>query len=182
KVNNYGVGGTRIAYQRHPSEKARYDLDFCGRCYDMDPNADIIVVFGGVNDYGHGDAPFGTVGDTSRSTFCGSVDYLCRTIRELYPDAVPVFLAPAHCLGDRCPSEGGIKPQDAEMRPLVDYVQAILEIAPRHGFHTLSLYDELGLDPNDNAVYEEYTVDGLHFNDKGHFLIAGCIQRFLESL
>lgn len=35
-VNNYGVGGTRLAHQIHPSEKPRYDLCFCGRVYDMD--------------------------------------------------------------------------------------------------------------------------------------------------
>ena len=43
KVNNYGIGGTRIAYQRHPSQKARYDQDFCARSYDMDKSADIII-------------------------------------------------------------------------------------------------------------------------------------------
>ena len=54
KVNNYGIGGTRIAHQNVPSEKPRYDLCFCGRAYNMERNADIIVVYGGVNDYIHG--------------------------------------------------------------------------------------------------------------------------------
>ncbi len=35
KVNNYGMGGTRIAHQSVPSEEPRYDLCFCGRAYDM---------------------------------------------------------------------------------------------------------------------------------------------------
>lgn len=183
KVNNYGIGGTRIAYQRHPSEKARHDLDFCGRAFDMDKDADVIIVFGGVNDYGHGDAPFGTVGDTSRETFCGSVDYLCRIIRSLYPKAIPVFLAPAHCLGDKETSVSIDRTVYAtEERPLSDYVEAILAIAPMHGFHTLSLYDELGLDPNDPDVYATYTTDGLHYNDLGHRIIADHVIRFIESI
>ena len=33
KANNYGIGGTRLAHQIHPSEKPRYDLCFCGRAY-----------------------------------------------------------------------------------------------------------------------------------------------------
>ena len=56
---NYGIGGTRIARQTIPSEKPRHDLDFPGRVDEMDPDADIVVVFGGTNDFGHGDAPLG---------------------------------------------------------------------------------------------------------------------------
>ena len=44
-VNNYGIGGTRLAHQIHPSEKPRYDLCFCGRVYNMDPTADMVEVF-----------------------------------------------------------------------------------------------------------------------------------------
>ena len=58
----------------------------------MDPEADIIVVFGGTNDYGHGDAPFGEIGDKERTTFCGAVDYLINRIRELYPSALLVMV------------------------------------------------------------------------------------------
>jgi hypothetical protein len=50
KVNNYGIGGTRFAYQSKPSENPRYDLYFCGRAQKMDRNCDIVVVYGGVND------------------------------------------------------------------------------------------------------------------------------------
>ena len=68
-VNNYSIGGTRLAHQIHPSEKPRYDLCFCGRAYDMDPSADMVVVYGGVNDFIHGDAPFGEMGDTTPATY-----------------------------------------------------------------------------------------------------------------
>ena len=56
---NYGIGGTRIARQQEPSEIAQFDLDFCQRVADMDPDADVVIVFGGTNDYDHGDAPIG---------------------------------------------------------------------------------------------------------------------------
>lgn len=39
----------------------------------MDRNCDIVVVYGGVNDYAHGDAPIGTPEDTTPSTFYGAV-------------------------------------------------------------------------------------------------------------
>ena len=47
---NYGVGGSRIAHQRTPSAKPRHDLCFCGRAYDLNKTADVIVVYGGIND------------------------------------------------------------------------------------------------------------------------------------
>lgn len=50
KVNNYGIGGTRLAHQVRPSEKPRYDLCFCGRAYEMDTTADGLHF----NDAGHG--------------------------------------------------------------------------------------------------------------------------------
>ena len=62
---NYGVGGTRIARQTKASDPTRYDLDYNARFLCMDHNADLIVVFGGTNDFGHGDAPMGSRGDSS---------------------------------------------------------------------------------------------------------------------
>ena len=96
-TNNYGIGGTRLAHQEKPSEKTRYDLCFCGRAYNMDPSADLIVVYGGVNDYIHGDAYFGKMEDRTPETFCGAVYYLMQLLRELYPETPFVFMTPAHC-------------------------------------------------------------------------------------
>lgn len=74
-ARNYGIGGTRIARQRTPSADSRIDRDFCRRAAEMDPNADIIVVFGGTNDFGHGDAPFGTPQDRSPDSFYGACHF-----------------------------------------------------------------------------------------------------------
>lgn len=182
KVNNYGIGGTRIAYQRHPSAKARHDMDFCSRCFDIDRSSDVIVIFGGTNDYGHGDAPFGELTDTTRETFCGSVDYLCRTVRELYPSAICVFATPCRRKGDEGGSVSLSRPEDKPAIPLVSYVDAIITVAKRHGFAVLDLYRNLGINPNVKTDCDRYTVDGLHFNDAGHFAIANRMVNFLERL
>lgn len=180
KANNYGIGGTRIAHQSRPSKKARWDLNFCGRAFDMDKDADIIVVFGGVNDYNHGDAPFGTLEDSTRETFCGCANYLTDLIQELYPDAVHVFLTPAHRKGDARPSPS--RPEDAPGLPLISYIEALDAIAKKHGFHVLNMHTALPIDlnkPEDNALY---SPDGLHFNDAGHRAIADVLEKFLRDL
>lgn len=71
-------------------------MNFCERCFDIYKESDVIIVFGGVNDYLHKDAPLGKLGDKQRDTFCGSVDYLTRTIREEYTNDTRVF-TPTHC-------------------------------------------------------------------------------------
>ena len=74
QIHNYGLGGTRIAYQRTPSlEEPQYDIYFASRIFKMPKKVDIIFVFGGTNDYGHGDAPLGKMGDKNPTTFCGAL-------------------------------------------------------------------------------------------------------------
>ena len=71
-ARNYGISGTRYARQITPTlNEPRFDLDFCQRYAGMDDDADIVVVFGGTNDFGHGDAPIGTPDDRTPDTFWG---------------------------------------------------------------------------------------------------------------
>ena len=183
--NNYGVGGSRLAHQTRPSEKPRYDLCFCGRAYIMDTTADMVIVYGGVNDYIHGDAPFGEIGDTTPATYCGGVYFLMNYLREIYGDKPIVFMTPARCflrkqVDDLYPSCHEKKTVPG--KPLLAYVEVIQETAKQFGIPVLDLYHNLGLDPHDQSVFDAYTVDGLHFNDAGHAVLANCIKEFIESL
>lgn len=182
-VNNYGISGTRIAHQTQPSEKPRYDLCFCGRAYNMYSEADIIVVYGGVNDYIHGDAPFGSLTDKTPSTFCGGVEFLMNILSELYPKSQLIFLTPAHsCYADTDeskPSNRAVKLNDA--KPLKAYVDVIEKKGTEHGIPVLNLYEKLPINPNNPQDKEKYTSDGLHFNDAGHAVIADLIIDFLRN-
>lgn len=176
---NYGIGGTRIAHQRRASEKARYDLCFCGRAFDLDRNSKLVVVYGGTNDYGHGDAPFGTDEDNTPDTYCGAIEYLINTLQTEYPGIKIVFLTPARRLGD----EKAITDRGGEdNRPLIEYVDAILRIAEKHGLSVLDLYRDLGIDPNGEDDRTRYTSDGLHLNDAGHGVLAEKLGKFLTAL
>ena len=184
-ANNYGIGGTRLAHQTVSSANPRQDLCFCGRAYNMDPTADMVIVYGGVNDYLHGDAPFGEIGDTTPATFCGGVYYLMRYLRENYGDKPVVFVTPARCwynrqIDYRVPSTRAEKRPGA--KPLLAYVEIIQKTAEQFGIPVLDLYHTLPIDPHDPTHYEAYTTDGLHFNDAGHEILALCIKNFIDSL
>ena len=185
-INSYGISGSRLAHQIHPSETPRYDLCFCGRAYDMDTSADMVVVFGGVNDYIHGDAPFGELGDTTPATFCGGVYFLMNYLQQAYAGKPLVFLTPARCflrkeVDDRVVSTHARK-RPGIGKPLRAYVDVILETGKQLGIPTMDLYDGLGLDPHDPKIFDTYTMDGLHFNDAGHAVIAQKLKEFIEAL
>ena len=183
KTFNYGIGGTRLAHQSRPSEKPRYDLCFCGRAYNIDPSADIIVVYGGVNDYIHGDAYFGAMEDRTPETFCGATYFLMTLLQELYAGKPIVFMTPARChfrgISDKEPSP---RPVKRDARPLYEYVEVIKARGKELGIPVLDMFEALGIDPNCEEQREALTGDGLHFNDEGHAYIAKALGGFLETL
>lgn len=170
---NYGVGGTRIARQTTPSENPAYDEDFLARCARMDEDADLIVVFGGTNDFDHGDAQFGTFHDKDVYTFYGALRTLIETLLVRYPQSRLVFLTPLHR-----EHETGVngKPH------LAQYVQAIREVCAYYAVPVCDLFATSGIQPAFPPLRERYTSDGLHPNDVGHALIAQRLAGFLKSL
>jgi len=172
---NYGIGGTRIARQQTPSAEPRWDLDYCTRAAQMDPDADIIVVFGGTNDYGHGDAPFGDFEDRTPDTFCGAVHALINTLWERYPQAEIVFITPLHRLMEDEPT--------AENKPiLLDYVNALRVILEYYSIPTLDLFACGKMQPAVTCLKEAFMPDGLHPNDDGHVILTRRIIQFLKNL
>lgn len=180
EVYNYGISGTRMAHQSVPSDNPANDLCFCCRVYKLNPNADITIVFGGTNDYGHGEAPFGIIDDKTPKTFCGAVDYMMNTLPKLYPNMKFVFMTPARRNDDERPSQDPIKKSDA--LPLKNYSEIIKEKGQEYGIPVLDLYENLGINPNDEQERESYAPDGLHFNSEGHKKIADCLIKFLNDL
>lgn len=177
---NYGISGTRIAKQHTPSDNPRFDMDFCSRVADMDSDADIVVVFGGTNDFGHGDAPLGTMNDRTPDTFYGALHTLYTELFEKFPDSPIVVITPLHRLNEDNPRGDGNKPQD--VGTLKTYVEIIREVAEYYSLPLLDLYKESGLQPKVSVIQQKIIPDGLHPNDEGHKILARKIAKFLESL
>lgn len=174
-ARNYGIGGTRLARQRNPSEVAEYDRDFCSRVWEMDPDADVVVVFGGTNDHGHGDAPLGAEADRTPDTFWGACHCLWSSLRQAFPAARIIVLTPLHRIGESDP-----KPGSGAVLP--DYVNILRSTAGEYGFPVLDLFETSALRAHIPQIAEELTTDGLHPNDAGHRLLAEEIAAFLQKL
>ena len=170
----YGIGGTRLAKQTKPSDNPRHDLDFPSRVAEMDPDADLIVVFGGTNDFGHGDAPFGEFSDRTADTFCGALHVLYTALLEKYPDKQIMVMTPLHRSSENIPNMHG--------KILAEYVDMIRKAAEYYSLPVLDLWAVSGIQPAVPVMKEKYMPDGLHPNDAGHVLLTNKIAKFIENL
>ena len=176
-VYNYGIGGTRIARQKTPSKEAKFDLCFLDRVEKMEADADVVVVFGGTNDFGHGDAQFGTFDSRDEFTYYGALHSLAVRLINRYPNAIKVFMTPLH----RTNEDGLINEIGLERRKLKDYVEAMREVCEYYSLPVLDLFKNSGLQPAVDIIKSTYMPDGLHPCDKGALLIANRLYGFLAS-
>ncbi|MBQ4118770.1 MAG: SGNH/GDSL hydrolase family protein [Clostridia bacterium] len=166
---NCGIGGTRIAKQNVPSNH-RYDLYFGLRAKIMPRNADVIVVFGGTNDFGHGDSKMGTIDSTDIYTFCGGLNTLITDLKTDFPNSKIIFMTPLRRKTENIPNHDG--------KILRDYVDAITQITKKHNIPVIDLFRSGIIDPEDTDVIP----DGLHPSDKGHIIMADYIAKELLKI
>ena len=175
--NNYGVWSTRIAKQTTRTRDID-EKDFITRAPMMDKDADFVFVFGGTNDYGHGDALLGGMEDTSQYTFYGAVKYLVEYLISVYGKEKLCFVLPVHRFDENNPyGKNNMKAVKGE--PLCRYVQAEREVFSFYGVEYLDTQD---LFPQPNVkTGDEWTTDGLHLTDKGHRLLADKLIEYLQA-
>lgn len=180
EVRNYGIGGTRIAREiTNTWAKNDEDKNMCARSLEMDPDADLIVLFGGSNDFGHGTAPFGLPTDRTRDTFIGGCHEVMRNLIERYPTATIIVVTPLHRWNENDP-HGDFRNYD--LATLDKYAQTLRDVAEYYSLPVLDLYRISGIQPEVPIMKEMYMPDGLHPNDAGHAIIAKRMGNFLKNL
>lgn len=177
EVYNYGINGTRIARQSIPSPDTSFDEHFSLRVDDMVIDCDIVIVFGGTNDYKHGDASLGNFNERQENSFYGALHLLLEKLIKKYPEKHIVFITPLHRVEDTEPS---CKPDGNFV--LKDYVDAICEVCEYYSIPVLNLYSISGMNPNIESQKQLYFPDGLHPSDMGHERIADRLKGFLNNL
>ena len=182
EARNYGIGGTRFALQTGTTQRAKddyVDVNSFSERFDKMEDADLVVVFGGTNDFGHGDAPIGTPSDRTPETFYGACHYLFTGLIKKYIGKPVVIVTPT-------PREWDVMDfaiNDTVIhRSLKEYVEIIREVAEYYSLPVLDLFAYSGMQPKIAESKAMYMPDGLHPNDKGNEVIAHKLQKFLENL
>ncbi len=172
-VNNYGVSGTRIARRTVPY-RPDFEEDFNQRYLKMDKNADFVFVFGGTNDFGHGDAPIGLPEDKTPYTFSGALNILMENLINDYGRESVCFILPLHRSNEDDPMGDHVR--STPLGTLSDFVCALLARLEAHKLDYINL----------NGIFtkerlDELTVDGLHPNTEGHRIIAEELAVYLRN-
>ena len=169
-TRNYGINSSTIGTEFSSSWTCN---PMCERYTAMDNNADIISVFGGVNDAG-GSTPttMGDMSSTETNTFYGAYKTLIEGLINKYPNKIICAFTPLKAADEA---------RQQESLKLI--VKAEKEICAEYGIPILDLNSMSGLCPsvasNLNAYYN---TDKLHPKEAGHEHFSKIIQNFLESL
>lgn len=171
-VNNYGIAGNEIC------TSGVFPNPFVNRYMNMDKKADVITVFGGVNDYRH-NATLGTMDSRDHSTFYGALHTICKGLYDLYPNCRYGFFTPLRFYDNKS-LHGELG--NAKSHKFIDYVNAIKEVCDYYEVPVLDLYNIVKLTSYETSVRERLMPDGVHPNEEGHEIISTKIQLFLEGL
>lgn len=182
KVNNYGVSGSRITDAKtnipHPGA-------FVNRMYSMSAQADLVIVFGGTNDFWYGDCPIGNPTDSGQDTFYGALNKMIRYLKNRYPNADIVFLTPYQQSKDATETQPYKRSTYGNFGTgtLKEYRIAMLDRCQYYGIPVLDLYADYELNTVDNVEalrkYGQFLCDGCHLNDAGYNLLARKIYKFV---
>ncbi len=173
---NFGVGGTRIAKQVKRTNNPDDDVFMC-RAVKMPTDADFTFVFGGTNDYGHGDAKLGTFDDRDDYTFYGAFHNLVAYLVSAFPKNKLCFILPIPRFDQDNPYGDGSK--DEPIAPMSAYIKAEKEVLVYYGVEYLDLSGTFYIP--ESAGYGELFCDGLHPNPKGHRVLADCLIAYLKQ-
>ena len=154
--------------------------------YTSIPDADVITIYMGTNDYGH-ETPLGSIDDNGDVSFYGALNTIIPGIIAAHPDSRLIWITPTHRYGrgtsgilgsaftyDYIPNGRGAS--------LKDYVDAIKAVCERHSVPVIDLYQISGIDPSVSEVRSKYMPDGLHPNAAGHQKIAEIIAARLNDI
>jgi lysophospholipase L1-like esterase len=173
---NYGLPGTRIARQRIPSPDPHEDQDYLSRVAGLDPQADLVIVFGGTNDYGHGDAVLGRLGDKDPYTFYGAANLLCAELLKRFSREKIVFILPlprydeTNLYGER---------KKTPAWPLEAYREALREVLDQYRLPYADFSKQLPASTSPHG--DQLHMDGLHPNIAGHALLAQVLYQYLKE-
>lgn len=193
EVVNAGVSGS--GYKQHEGQGGLYDafylrvLEEDDGEYVMDLDADLITIFGGVNDVIFGN-PIGVYTDTATDTVCGCVNKTIDNIMTRMTDKyIPLgIISPLPCdyqgvatYPTQLPTD-----EDCEMQTFVAELEKICKV---RGIPFLDLFHQSNFNPSNATFRSTYTSchgttagDGLHPNQYGHKLFYRQIEEFVKAI
>ena len=200
-VYNCALGGTTAALNNEDHEIEKWDSrSLCGMIYmatgkqDIDTQlegydkvkevmhqidftkVDYFIFSYGLNDY-FGGIQIYPEDLFDMTTYVGALRYSCTMIKENFPKAKTLVIAPTYC---QFLSNGTVTGDSNTVNLgkgiLPDYVAAAKDVAENYGAMYFDAYNEVGIN-SDNA--SEYLKDGVHFTEAGRTIYANLVATYI---
>lgn len=179
-INGYGSSGNTITLNEKISNP------FSIRYTSMTNTADLILVQGGVNDYGNGafgsqgGVPIGAKNSRDIETFRGALRILIEGLLTKYKTQKIAFVTPIQMNeANSTLSYKNGKKANSKGHHLIDHVDAMLEICAEYGIPCLDMYRTFGLH---ELNMTEWSLDGLHLNQHGSEYYGQKVAEFLKGI
>ena len=191
KAINFGKSATHMA-----KIDVNDSLSFDSRFVKLPNDLDMVIVFGGTNDFGHvRTAPFGKFTDgpaANEITFYAGLHRLFKGLSLKYRDKPVVIMTPIHHGSEVDTPEYTIGSSDCideaknptTGKTFKDYVNAIKEVAAFYSLPVIDAYSSSGLTPftEIGKTNRYYFLDGLHPNELGGMKLARWMYPQLEMV
>lgn len=172
-----GISGSRIAKQTLKSANQRFDLDFIDRSLKLPIDSDLVIVFGGTNDYGHGDAPLGDLDSLSLYTFTGACKKLSENLLSRFDKNKILFILPLHRDNEDSIYGDGIKYFGHD---LGTYIERLVYILEKYEIKYLDFYTTPIFPIPTSKEKNDYYQDGLHPTNLGHKILGEQIAKHIK--
>lgn len=141
-----------------------------GMVTGIDADADLVIIFGGTNDYWHKNVDIGTAESTGTNTFNGALRYILNYLKEHSPNAEYLFVFPPDQTFGGYPST-----HDFGRGTLDDFREAFLNFCAENNVSYVNLADT-------EFDSSKHSGDGVHPNSTGHQIIAEAIYQAISQM
>ena len=174
---NKGVGGTTVFNNGNKEviEDVERDSWMCSddRINLIPTDSDVILVFGGHNDWGYENLQMGVLGDGNLidSTFKSAYSLMLKKLITKFPNARIITMTP---VGGRTETEKGNTDKQFYIRDLcmTDFANAVKEVSAYYGIPCIDINGESGIS---TLNHDTYIADVIHPNSEGGKLIANAV-------
>lgn len=173
-IGTRGIGGSRIAYG---TEQNAIEYCICRRYQYLPDTADLVIIFGGTNDWAHSGVPLGMMADRTDATFYGAMHVLCLGLLSKFPSKQIMFVTPIKrtaVLDDT--NSLGLK--------LVQFADAIIDVCGYYGIPVYDAFRKCTLNPAiaDIAALYFLTDDTTHPNAAGQKRLGDSVTGQVKTL
>lgn len=181
-TNNYDIPNACAAYIKNNTSVAFDPQDVIANLESIEwDKVDVVTIFAGTNDWMNGQS-LGDKTQDNNDTTLGAMNHIIRVLLSAHPHVKIYWFTPivryiASSLSERTESNWGGNYTTKEGKTLIDYVDAIKEVAENNCIPVCDMYKTMGWNKYNFSQYFDDN-DGTH-PYKGFKQIANRIQSFI---